>query len=48
MFKNTLATRNYTITCYQTLEEVPWLLRLDQPIKSQKLSKEKFEKLQVL
>ena len=47
MFKNTLATRNYTITCYQTLEEVPWLLRLDQPAKSQKLFK-KIEKLQVL
>ena len=32
------------MTCYQTLEEVPWLLRLDQPIKLQKLSK-KIEKI---
>ena len=30
---------NYTVTYLQTLEEVPWLLRLKKPKKQQKFSK---------
>ena len=35
--KHSIASRKYTITCYQTLEEVLWLLRLDQPTKMTKI-----------
>ena len=31
--------RNYTVTYCQTLEEVPWFLRLKKPKKRQKCSK---------
>ena len=34
-----LLARNYTTTYCQTLEDVPWLLRLEKPKKRQKFSK---------
>ena len=43
--KNSITPRNYTLAYYQTLEEVPWFVRLDKPKKPQKFSKtlKKFE-----
>ena len=37
--KHSIAARNYRVTFYQTLEEVPWLLRLDKPVKPTKTFK---------
>ena len=37
--KNSITPRKYTVTYYQTLEENPWLLRLEKPKKRQKFSK---------
>ena len=31
--KHSIRSRNYTVTYYQSIEEVPWLLRLDIPKK---------------
>ena len=35
MLKKSNTPRNCTVTYYQTLEEAPWLLRLDKPKKRQ-------------
>ena len=37
--KNSITSRNYTVTYHQTLEEAPWLLRPDKPKNRQKFSK---------
>ena len=41
--KKSITSRNYTVTYYQTLEEAPWLLRLDKTYKMTKIFKN-FEK----
>ena len=37
--KQFITSRNYEVTNYQTLEEVPWLLRLEEPKKQRSFSK---------
>ena len=37
--KNSITSRNNTVTYHQTLEEAPCLLKLDKPKKRQKFSK---------
>ena len=37
--KQFITSRNYEVTYYQTLEEVPWLLRLEEPKKRKSFSK---------
>ena len=37
--KHSITSRYYAVTYYQTLEDVPWLLRMEKPKKWKKLSK---------
>ena len=37
--KNSITSRNNTVTYHQTLEEAPWFLMLDKPKNRQKFSK---------
>ena len=37
--KNSITSRNYTVTYHQNLEGAPWLLSLDKPKNRQKFSK---------
>ena len=44
-YKNSITSRNYTVTNFQTLEDVSWLLRLKEPKKQfQKIEKASFIK----
>ena len=38
-WKKSITSKNFTVTFYETLEEAPWLLKLDKPKNRQNFSK---------
>ena len=48
MLKHSNTSRNCAVICYQTLQEAPWLMRMEKPINLEKFPKKLLKKLQKL